>query len=143
MVSGAHTDSMPIEDLGNVVRVHVVEHKGDDTTSCSRSLRSNNSQARHLGETSKRVVRDRVLVGVNRLEPDRVQVVDCRVQPNGLGKGGSAGLELPGAQAVDHGLAQHARLRRLDNTSIQRTFSFAAVTNPEMFRRAAMPETAN
>ncbi len=37
----------------------------------------------------------------------------------------------------------HARLRRLDNTSIQRTFSFAALMNPEMFRRAPMPETAN
>ncbi|MBI3503496.1 MAG: hypothetical protein HY059_01545 [Proteobacteria bacterium] len=30
----------------------------------------------------------------------------------------------------------HARLRRLDNASIQRTFSFAALMNPEMFRRS-------
>jgi len=37
----------------------------------------------------------------------------------------------------------HARLRRLDSTSIQRTFSFAALMNPEMFRRAAMPDAPN
>ncbi len=30
----------------------------------------------------------------------------------------------------------HARLRRVDNASIQRTFSFAALMNPEMFRRS-------
>jgi hypothetical protein len=29
----------------------------------------------------------------------------------------------------------HARLRRIDNASIQRTFSLAALTDPVMFRR--------
>jgi hypothetical protein len=29
----------------------------------------------------------------------------------------------------------HARLRRIDNASIQRTFSLAALTDPDMFRR--------
>jgi hypothetical protein len=29
----------------------------------------------------------------------------------------------------------HVRLRRIDNASIQRTFSLAALADPEMFRR--------
>ena len=36
----------------------------------------------------------------------------------------------------------HARLRRLDNASIQRTFSFAALMNPEMFRRSEAAATS-
>lgn len=33
----------------------------------------------------------------------------------------------------------HARLRRTDNASIQRTFSLAALTDPVMFRRLEAP----
>ncbi len=35
----------------------------------------------------------------------------------------------------------HARLRRVDNASIQRTFSFAALMNPELFRRGEPTST--
>ena len=72
-----------------------------------------------VGELLERVGGERVLVGLDRLEPDRLQVVDRGAEPDRLGDRGGARLELrrqlaPGrllvADRADHVAAEQERL---------------------------------
>src|SRR5436190_23569007 len=90
---GPDRDTLGIEDLRDVVRMDVAEVERNDSRSAIR-WRPVQNDAGNLPEPLQRVRGELLLVVLDRLEPDRVQVVDRRAEPDGLGDRRGSRLEL-------------------------------------------------
>ena len=122
VVSGAHRDTLPVEDLRHVVRVDAVDVQGHDPGAVlgRRAVRRN---PRELVETAQGVLDEIALVPLDRGETDLEYVVDGGPEPDRLGDRGSSSLELvrqlvPGrslhGDGPDHLAAEVERRHRLE-----------------------------
>ena len=98
VVAGADRDAVEVEELRDVVRVRPagVEVEADDPGAPVRR-RAVQRHARDLAELLERVPGEGVLVGLDRLEPDGLEIVDGGAEPDGLRHRRGAGLELRAA----------------------------------------------
>jgi len=78
MVTGANRDAFAVERLADVLRPAAVDHERDHASALARA-----PIKRMPGSTSgrDRLPDQLVLVGRDRLEPDRVEVVDRGARP--------------------------------------------------------------
>ena len=122
MVAGADGDALPVEDLRDVVRVHALELEADDA-GAPVGRRPEDADAGDLREPVHRLHDELVLVLLDRLEPDRGDVVDRDPEAVRLGDRGRARLELvrqlvPARPVerdrADHLAAEVERLHRLE-----------------------------
>src|SRR5665213_586648 len=128
VMAGADTDALLVEDLRDVMGVHVTECERDH----ARAIRSSRrwSKDRELfegvGQGCDGVRGERALVLGDRFEANRFQVVHRRTEPYRFGDRGGACLELPGdlvgGEAVepdvrDHLAAAEERWHRLEQRS--------------------------
>src|SRR5437868_15339201 len=83
VVPGADGDSVLVEHLRDVVRVHVAEVEADDPGAPLRR-RPVERDAGDLAELLERVGGERMLVLLDRFQPDPLQVVDRGAEADGL-----------------------------------------------------------
>ena len=80
VVPGPYCDAFGVEDLGDVVRMHACKRERDDA-GAPVGGRPEEGQPWNLGQALDRVNRQPRLVLLDRLEPDRAQVVDRTPSP--------------------------------------------------------------
>src|SRR3954468_8329256 len=80
VVARANGDVLPVEDLRDVVRVHVLELEADDAGAAGGG-RAEHADAVDLGESIHRLHDELVLVGLDRLEADLGDVVERDAEP--------------------------------------------------------------
>ena len=126
MVTGADGDTFPVQDLGDVVRVHVGELEADDAGAAVGG-RAEDADAGDLEQRVHRVHDELVLMRLDRFEANLGDVVECDTEPVALCDRGRAGLELVGklvpARALerdraDHLAAEVERLHLLEQLSL-------------------------
>src|SRR5436305_13780007 len=96
-------DRVEIEELRDVVRVHALDVEADDAgTPVGR--RTIERHAGNLAELLERVGGERMLVLLDRVESDRLEIVDRRAEADGFGHGRRPRLELRRQLAPGRGL---------------------------------------
>src|SRR5918994_3814406 len=125
MVARADRDALPVQDLRDVVRMDALHVERDDPGPLLRR-RAVQLDPGHVAEALERVGDQVVLVLLDRVEPDPVQVVDRRAEPDGFGDRRRPCLELvwevaPGGllelHLADHVAAEVERLHRLEQVA--------------------------
>src|SRR5581483_5549392 len=93
VVAGADRDPLVVEELRHVVRVDALDVEHDDPGPPIRRG-AVERDAGNVGKRLESVGREPMLVRLDRLEPDRIEVVDRRSEADGLGDWRGPGLEL-------------------------------------------------
>ena len=114
VVAGAHGDALAVEDLSDVVGMDTLDLEGDDPATPLGGW-PEDPDVRQLGQPRKRVLGQLPLVPLDRVEPDRVQVVDRLTETVGLRDRRRPGLELGGRSA--HVVFSAVTLRIIDPPS--------------------------
>ena len=83
VVAAANRDAFRVEDLRDVVRMDPVEVERHDP-GAAVGRRSVGNESRDLREPFQRVSRKRMLMLLDRFEPDRAEVVERRAEADGL-----------------------------------------------------------
>ena len=113
MVAGPHADAGLVEHLGEVVGVDVFVGEADDAGPRRGGGRAVDDDVVTVALLQRRhgVGGERLLRGPGRLHAQATEVVDGGAEPDGLGDGWSAGLELPGdvvgGEPVEAHVADH------------------------------------
>src|SRR5713226_3310620 len=105
VVAGADADALAIQDLGQVVGVHVAVTEGDSAATDLDVTRAVDLDLGHLAQGAERVGGELLLVLTDGLHADAPQVVDGYTQADHVGHVGRASLEFPG-QLVPGGVIQ-------------------------------------
>ena len=108
VMAGADGDPMPIEDLGEVVRMDSVHDEADDAGMLVGRVRAEPAEAADLPECAPRRLEEDALVRPHRGHTDALEVLDGRPEADRLDDRRRARLELPRHLVPLRGLEGHA-----------------------------------
>ena len=96
VVAGAHAHALTAEDLADVVWVGALDRERRERAAVGRIARAMQREARNLEQPIQQLRGQRLLVRVDRLDPDLLDEVNGRTEPDRLGDRRRAGLEFAG-----------------------------------------------
>ncbi|MNT27858.1 hypothetical protein D3C72_1635090 [compost metagenome] len=92
MMSGANSDAVLIQEAADVIGMVFAQIKGDHPCAIRRTI---DLQRRYLLQRFERIMHQRMLIISNRLQPQRVHVVNRRPQSHHACSIGGTGFKTP------------------------------------------------